>query len=609
MEDAWPGRRFAICTNETGVFFGAGADISGDVDIICSAYDYGGSRNYGRTSPYRLEYRIEGDSSLPWTTAFEFGGSLDSYDGEMEAFSHVVYKYNAACSTTFSDSLRAFFILTNTDGDGIIEIDDKNHCWSTPSFHNGEYIIWVRLSDFDGNSFIDSETVTVSNHFTLTGTVVLDGIDPNRGGTTITILPDDQSTVTLSTGAYSLPAVGGGYQTVRISHPGYVSLDTLLLFDQNRQLDAMLSLIDYVCGDANCDGQANVGDAVRLINFVFKGGPAPVPLEAGDANCDAMVNVADAVYLINFVFKGGPAPKCPTSAPNVTTADVGEIMQTTAQCGGTVVSGGGAAVTARGVCWSTNQTPTVADAKTTDGTGLGGFVSALTGLAATTTYYVAAYATNGVGTGYGGIKSFTTTDSMGTVTDIDGNTYRTVKIGNQWWMAENLEVTNYRNGDPIPNVSDSAAWAGQTAGAYCNYNNDVANVAAYGRLYNWYVMTDSRSMAPEGWHLPSDAEWQTLINYLGGNAAAGWKMKEAGTAHWLPPNTGTNECGFTALPGGYRGTLYGIFGDLGNYACFWSTTAVSSTYGWYRSISYDNPTVDHYDSRKHYGFSVRCVKD
>ena len=365
----------------------------------------------------------------------------------------------------------------------------------------------------------------------------------------------------------------------------------------------------YTRGDANGDAMINLADAVFLVNYVFKGGSAPVSPEAGDANCDDQTNLADAVYVINYVFKGGPAPDCPNALPVPITADVGEITQTTAQCGGTITSDGGATVTARGVCWSAGPTPTVTDDKTIDGSGVGSFASTITGLTGKTTYYAAAYATNSVGTGYGSIKSFTTTDSLGTVTDIDGTTYRTVKIGDQWWMAENLNVTHYRNGDLVPNVTDSSLWTSQTIGAYCNYGNDAANAAAYGRLYNWYAAGDARDIAPAGWHVPSDVEWQTLVNYLGGDAVAGWKMKETGTAHWLPPNTGTDESGFTALPGGYRGSSYGVFGDLGNYACFWSSTVSSGTYAWYRSLSYDYSEVSHYDSKKHYGFSIRCVKN
>lgn len=329
----------------------------------------------------------------------------------------------------------------------------------------------------------------------------------------------------------------------------------------------------------------------------------------GDVNGDRLINIGDAVYIINYIFKGGPAPNCPNVVPVLTTAAVGEVTYATAQCGGTITSDGGAAVTARGVCWSTSPTPTVADEKTADGAGTGDFVSLMTGLPARTACYVRAYATNSVGTGYGNIVPFATTDSAGTVTDIDGNIYRTIKIGDQWWTADNIKVTHYRNGDAIPNVTDGSTWASLTTGAYCNYNNDEANVATYGRLYNWYAAADGRNIAPAGWHLPSDIEWQTLIDYLGGDAVAGWKLKETGTTHWLPPNSGTDEGGFAALPGGYRGSNYAVFADLGNYACFWTSTAISSSYAWYRSISYNYADVSHYDSRKFYAFSVRCVKD
>lgn len=196
------------------------------------------------------------------------------------------------------------------------------------------------------------------------------------------------------------------------------------------------------------------------------------------------------------------------------------------------------------------------------------------------------------------------------VTDIDGNTYQTVKIGDQWWMAENLRVTHYRNGEAIPNVTDSTDWTGLSTGAYCFYNNDANNATTYGSLYNWYAVIDSRNIAPEGWHVPSDVEWRTLVDYLGGSNVAGGKMKETGTTHWNSPNTGaTNESGFSALPGGNRGAQYGYFDDLGNHAYFWSSSEYSSYHGWARALNYNNSEVSLYAGNKHSGFSVRCVKD
>jgi hypothetical protein len=250
----------------------------------------------------------------------------------------------------------------------------------------------------------------------------------------------------------------------------------------------------------------------------------------GDANNDGNVDLLDILYLISYKYKEGPPPDCPNLVPVLATADITEITETTAKCGGNISSDGGDTIIARGVCWSTNPTPTVADNKTTDGAGAGGFASFIIDLTASTTYYVRAYATNSAATGYGNEVSFATL-FPGAVVDIDGNAYHTVTIGNQVWMVENLKVTHYRNGDAIPNVTDGTAWLDLTTGAYCEYDNDVNNVATYGRLYNWYSVNDSRNIAPAGCHVPSDDDWQTLVDYLGGDAVAGGKMKEIGSTH------------------------------------------------------------------------------
>ncbi len=161
----------------------------------------------------------------------------------------------------------------------------------------------------------------------------------------------------------------------------------------------------------------------------------------------------------------------------------------------------------------------------------------------------------------------------GTVTDIDGNTYVTVEIGTQTWMAENLKVTKYRNGDPIPNVSDVNQWTTLSTGAYCNYDNNVSNVATYGRLYNMYAVEDPRGLAPQGWKVASDDDWYTLLSYLGGEEVAAPKMREVGTEHWAAPNTGaTDEIGFKALPAGARSGTLGHFNGKGYTAYWWTST-------------------------------------
>jgi uncharacterized protein (TIGR02145 family) len=198
-----------------------------------------------------------------------------------------------------------------------------------------------------------------------------------------------------------------------------------------------------------------------------------------------------------------------------------------------------------------------------------------------------------------------------TVTDIDGNLYHGVTIGTQVWMLENLKVTKYRNGDAIQNASDTADWKYLTTGAYCWYNNDITKKETYGALYNWFTMNDERGLAPTGWHIPTDAEWTTLITYLGGSTVAGAKMKESGTSHWSAYNTnGTNSSGFTALPGGLRSDL-GAFDGFTNYADFWSATEDAPTpiYGWTREINSMDPNAFRYIATKNCGLSVRCVKD
>jgi uncharacterized protein (TIGR02145 family) len=195
---------------------------------------------------------------------------------------------------------------------------------------------------------------------------------------------------------------------------------------------------------------------------------------------------------------------------------------------------------------------------------------------------------------------------------IDEGCIPTVNICNKVWMQKNLEVTTYRNGDPIPEVTDPVAWAALTTGAWCYYNNDPAMGEIYGKLYNWYAVADPRGLAPLGWHVPTDAEWTTLENCLDAispTGNVGGKMKETGTVHWLAPNSGaTNSSGFTALPGGYRyGT--GIFKDIGYYAFWWSFTYINGQLAWNRHLFSTSGTIGRAYSAMQVGFPVRCVKN
>ena len=204
-----------------------------------------------------------------------------------------------------------------------------------------------------------------------------------------------------------------------------------------------------------------------------------------------------------------------------------------------------------------------------------------------------------------------------TVTDQDGNVYNTITIGTQTWMAENLRTTKYRNGVSVPEVTDNAEWLSTIEGAYCNYHNSSNSdtIATFGRLYNWYAVSDSQNIAPVGWHVPSDEEWTTLITYLGGAALAGEKLKETGISHWFQNPYASNESGFTGLPAGYRHTAEGRFVGLGLITFWWSSTEADTAWHdnplWarYRYVQYLEKGSGRGNWLKEHGFSVRCVKD
>jgi uncharacterized protein (TIGR02145 family) len=195
------------------------------------------------------------------------------------------------------------------------------------------------------------------------------------------------------------------------------------------------------------------------------------------------------------------------------------------------------------------------------------------------------------------------------VTDVEGNTYKAVKIGNQVWMKENLKTTKSNDGTDIPNVTNSSTWIGLTTPGYVWYNNDISNKNIYGAIYNWHSVNTGK-LCPVGWHVPTNTEWTTLVNYIGGNSIAGGKLKETGFTHWLSPNTGaTNESGFTALPGSSRDNVGNWGGAIGINGLWWTADAISSNTGkrWY--LSNTNSAIVNDWSYKVDGLSVRCIKD
>jgi uncharacterized protein (TIGR02145 family) len=228
-----------------------------------------------------------------------------------------------------------------------------------------------------------------------------------------------------------------------------------------------------------------------------------------------------------------------------------------------------------------------------------------------TQYYARAYVIVPSDTIYGNEVIFTTLkggEPTGTVTDIDGNTYKTITVGAQVWMAENLKTTKYLNGDPISNIT-GLDWSSQDSGAYCLYNNESSNKEVYGSLYNWYAVADPRNICPSGWHIPSSDEWGSLVSFVGGTAVAGGKLKEVGLEHWNTPNTGANnEYGFTALPGGYRDPM-STFATIGSYGYFWSITEAISPSALHIGVNYLDESTRIAEWPKTFGLNVRCIKN
>ena len=318
----------------------------------------------------------------------------------------------------------------------------------------------------------------------------------------------------------------------------------------------------------------------------------------------------------NYVFNMQPA-----IPPALTTSDITDITQTSATSGGNVTDDGGSEVTARGVCWSTTENPTIEDDHTEDGSGVGVFTSNLTGLSGQTTYYLRAYATNEVGTEYGNQISFTTLGPCQGIMQVEyGNqTYNTVEIGDQCWLKENLNI-----GEMIP--GDDEMQNNSTIEKYC-YDDDPANCDEYGGLYQWAEMMQYttqqgiQGICPNGWHIPTDNEWKILegtvdSQYPVGDPEwdnTGWRGLDAGenlksTSGWNNNGNGTDLYGFSALPGGARDTSGSFFGQGGS-GYWWSSDEASSSVAWLRLLYCYSDQSYRSNFSKENGFSVRCLRD
>ncbi|MBE7630489.1 fibrobacter succinogenes major paralogous domain-containing protein [Tenacibaculum piscium] len=296
--------------------------------------------------------------------------------------------------------------------------------------------------------------------------------------------------------------------------------------------------------------------------------------------------------------------------PVLETSEIKEITEFTAISGGNITSNGGKEIISRGVCWSINTLPTILDNITSDGSEIGEFKSNISNLKENTNYYLRAYATNSIGTTYGGELSFRTNTSFpncGDINDIDGNIYSSITIENQCWIKENLNTSKYRNGDIIPQVQNSSEWASLKTGAWCYYENGNGTLTTdRGKIYNWYAVNDVRGLAPEGWHVPSRIEFLKLISNIGGWESAKKLMSKNGWGG----NDQTNSTGFSAIPAGIRSG--GTFAGSESRAEWWSTSKKSSAQSntdIFTMFLNNETTIRIAEQEQYDGYTVRCIKD
>ncbi len=377
-----------------------------------------------------------------------------------------------------------------------------------------------------------------------------------------------------------------------------------------------------------------------------------------DSSDHVWIHEADKFGAVLSIFPGhrnsGTSIRCiygGAAMPDVTTATVTEISHSTAITGGEVLSDGNVFVAVRGVVWSDTENPTLEsnDGFTADGTGTGFFTSEITGLEPETTYFVRAYAANSEGTSYGNELSFTTSVFIfacgDNITDIDGNIYRTVQIGNQCWTRDNLRTTRYNDSSDIPLVEDDGQWANANYGAMTIYPHQLIEgldsseevVEAYGILYNWFATDDDRNLCPEGWYVPSHSEWTQLetfmmteynltnnandVNGLGNalksclqvNSPLGGECDTSDHPRWNAHSIhfGNDMVDFSALPAGRR-RLNGVFFDIGNYGLFWTSTEHTATHAINRTLFSNQGSIAGFFStnyRKTIGHSIRCIKE
>lgn len=308
-----------------------------------------------------------------------------------------------------------------------------------------------------------------------------------------------------------------------------------------------------------------------------------------------------AIYFISIV--GFIGCKKESKLATVSTPVANDITTTSAILVGSITDDGGSDITDKGFVWNTSPNPTTANTLVSSGPGSNNFTSKISGLLANTTYYVRAFASNKVGTAYSAQITFAT--PQGFVSDGSGITYSTIVIGEQEWMAENLRTTVYANGDPIPNITDNFQWSNLVNGAWAHFDNNNQYDIPYGKLYNGYAVMDVRNVCPTGWHVPSETDWYELTTYLGGMFIAGGRLKSVDSGWEIPNVEATNESGFSAVGGGYRSYLDGVFQpiEVGGIGVYWSSE------NQVRKLVDGSGAIYEDSSAPQEGASIRCVKD
>ena len=324
-------------------------------------------------------------------------------------------------------------------------------------------------------------------------------------------------------------------------------------------------------------------------------------------NGSLWVNVAAGMpgQILTISPSGNPGwlPSLNTVLPTVSMIGLSEISPNSIRFSAQVLSDGGGHITSKGIVYGTQILPTLLDQSVINGTEAGAFEGIITSLLPNTRYYFRAFATNEQGTRYSN-QLLENTTSL--VSDVDGNIYQSVKIGTQIWLKKNLMVTKYQNSDSIIEVIPNGLWQNLLIGGWANINNTASNNEAYGKLYNWFAVTDERKLCPLGWKIPSDNDWTVLTSYLGGLDVAGGKLKSTGITYWQIPNAWANNLSFfTGLPSGYRDEL-GVFFGIGYYGLWWSSTS-NGAEAWSRYVYNEFNYSTKETLGKNYGLSVRCL--